>query len=979
MLRALAALFVRKSVAWATIVVVVLASAFLAYRAAHVERDDDLFAFLPETNQHIKVFKNVSHLFGGLGVALVGVTADDVFDPVFLDKLRHATERLEHNTEGIASAMSPTNFEDISPDLEKGGIGVDYLIPAKIPETPAGIAALREKVMSRDLAVGNVVSKDGKAVLIYCFLASDADIKATAARIRTVVQEELPDNPKYWGGAPFVQSYIFGVTQADLKRLTPWACLVIVLISIWAFRDFIGMLLALYTTAVGIVAALGIMSLRGVPTNLVLGSMPVILFALGSAYPIHMLVRYYAVVKEMGRDRAIEHIITYLGPTVLASGLTAAGGLLSFVWMDMKPIQTFGLYTGLGVMVTLLLSVTFVPAVIRVLDLKPKMSLDNHTSKGMIRFSTAMVRLRLPVGVGLAVLALGSAAFVGRIDSRIDNSSFYSAKSPPALAERFLREHFGGSQFIQVHVAGDMNDPGVLREVRFVGDRIALLPHVSSVTHVGGVIAKANEATGEGDERIPDTTAKVKLLYGFLAGKRAVSQLVTDDRTHALMQVKVDSDKAGDLETLLHEIDHVVAEVPTSYTVAEVAGPRRDEAQKRVQALVMARVAALAAQYGAPLGKEQGEAALAALGHRGGAIDRKPIEAAILAYLGSEEFIGDIPKTPADAPRKVAAALSTLGARPSKAEIAKVLAPALERPEDDKAVVDLAGDLRKPLADILHRQLALGEARRLVAEVHLAVPEGPKGQRFLAGLGTALIDLDVDHVVLPAAAGAAAAPLAVEVTGTPVLNQGLSESVDQNQIKSFFMAMGLVLLIVLYLYRSLTSALLAMAPVSLTLLVVYGGMGLLGVHLDIGTSMLASLTTGAGVDYALHLLAAWKGPPGEAAATTEDLRKAATYSSFLVGRAIWTNALMVAGGFVVLTMGEARPLQNVGGLTATAMMAAALATFVAVPVLARKRTYDARPRIAEILPSSDAAGGVLAAALSSPSASPSPSPIRGSS
>jgi uncharacterized protein len=186
--------------------------------------------------------------------------------------------------------------------------------------------------------------------------------------------------------------------------------------------------------------------------------------------------------------------------------------------------------------------------------------------------------------------------------------------------------------------------------------------------------------------------------------------------------------------------------------------------------------------------------------------------------------------------------------------------------------------------------------------------------------------------------------------------------------------MGLVLLIVLWLYRSLSSALLAMAPVCLTLAVLYGGMGLLGVHLDIGTSMLASLTTGAGVDYAVHLLAAWKGPPGEGKADAATLREAASYSAFLVGRAIWTNALMVAGGFVVLTMGEAKPLQNVGGLTATAMMAAALATFATISALARKRAYDTRPRIEEILPSSDAAEGEP-----SPDDEPSPSIARGPS
>jgi hypothetical protein len=47
----------------------------------------------------------------------------------------------------------------------------------------------------------------------------------------------------------------------------------------------------------------------------------------------------------------------------------------------------------------------------------------------------------------------------------------------------------------------------------------------------------------------------------------------------------------------------------------------------------------------------------------------------------------------------------------------------------------------------------------------------------------------------------------------------------------------------------------------------------------------------------------------------------------------------------------------VGGLTAAAMMVAALATFAAIPVLARKRCYDRRPRITEILPTSDTGEG----------------------
>ena len=117
---------------------------------------------------------------------------------------------------------------------------------------------------------------------------------------------------------------------------------------------------------------------------------------------------------------------------------------------------------------------------------------------------------------------------------------------------------------------------------------------------------------------------------------------------------------------------------------------------------------------------------------------------------------------------------------------------------------------------------------------------------------------------------------------------------------------------------------------ALTLLVVYGGMGWLGVHLDIGTSMLGSIIIGAGVDYAVHLLAAWRGKT-----PLEALRRGIDDTA----PAIWTNALMVAAGFYVLTLGDAKPLQNVGGLTAAAMVVAALATFVAIPVLAQRSDF----------------------------------------
>jgi predicted RND superfamily exporter protein len=115
--------------------------------------------------------------------------------------------------------------------------------------------------------------------------------------------------------------------------------------------------------------------------------------------------------------------------------------------------------------------------------------------------------------------------------------------------------------------------------------------------------------------------------------------------------------------------------------------------------------------------------------------------------------------------------------------------------------------------------------------------------------------------------------------------------------------------------------------------VIYAAMRLFGIRLDLGTSVLASLIVGAGVDYALHFMAGWR------AGDHEGLAVAARRAAETTAQGIWTNALVVAAGFAVLTIGEARPLQNVGTLTAIAMLVAALATFIVIPALARRRSY----------------------------------------
>jgi predicted RND superfamily exporter protein len=106
----------------------------------------------------------------------------------------------------------------------------------------------------------------------------------------------------------------------------------------------------------------------------------------------------------------------------------------------------------------------------------------------------------------------------------------------------------------------------------------------------------------------------------------------------------------------------------------------------------------------------------------------------------------------------------------------------------------------------------------------------------------------------------------------------------------------------------------------------YGVMAAIGVRLDVGTSMLGAIAAGASVDFSIHLLWALRAKhDGGLARALQDRAPG-----------IWVNAWMVSGGFLVLTLGESRPLQNVGSLTAIAVLSSAVATFSLVPWLTRR-------------------------------------------
>ena len=76
--------------------------------------------------------------------------------------------------------------------------------------------------------------------------------------------------------------------------------------------------------------------------------------------------------------------------------------------------------------------------------------------------------------------------------------------------------------------------------------------------------------------------------------------------------------------------------------------------------------------------------------------------------------------------------------------------------------------------------------------------------------------------------------------------------VIRGQVLSLVFAIAVVFLLICFSFRSCKAELISTIPLSVTIVVLFGLMGFLGISLDIATALLSSIMIGVGIDYTIH-------------------------------------------------------------------------------------------------------------------------------
>ena len=176
------------------------------------------------------------------------------------------------------------------------------------------------------------------------------------------------------------------------------------------------------------------------------------------------------------------------------------------------------------------------------------------------------------------------------------------------------------------------------------------------------------------------------------------------------------------------------------------------------------------------------------------------------------------------------------------------------------------------------------------------------------------------------------------VTGYFVLLTNLIASTVRDQWTSFGAATAGVLAALLIALRNWRTALIAIAPNALPIIVVLGTLGWLDLKLNLGAAMIAAVSMGLSVDSSIHYLTAIDRRRREGLSYGESLHVVQQE----VGRPVVFSTLALVVGFVALCGSEFMPTVYFGLLVSLAMCGGLAGNLVLLPLLLRLFIAEAR-------------------------------------
>ncbi|MDX1570814.1 MAG: MMPL family transporter [Xanthomonadales bacterium] len=420
--------------------------------------DTDPENMLP-ADQPDRVFHNeVKSTFELHDAIVVGVVNESdpagVFNPDSLAAMNRVTRGILRIDGVIGPDLMALGTVDNIEQAGPGTVSFQWLM-REAPDTQDQADEIRAQVARLPLLRNTLVSDDGRAAAIYVPIADKDESHRIASEIRVLTEETPAADEYYLTGLPVAED-TFGVEMfIQMGISAPLAALVIFLLM-WAFFRNLRLVIAPMIVAMAtVISTMGLLIGLGFTVHIMSSMIPIFLMPIAVVDSIHIMSEF-ADTYRPGSDRrtVIVEVVDNLFKPMLFTSITSAVGFLSLALTPIPPVQVFGVFVAVGIILAFVLTIVFIPAYI--VRMKPG-SLDSmqealHAGDDagllsrILRPTGRFAVQRGPAIIGIVVLIFAvSVAGILRIQINDNPVRWFKSDHRIRVADRVLNDHFAGT------------------------------------------------------------------------------------------------------------------------------------------------------------------------------------------------------------------------------------------------------------------------------------------------------------------------------------------------------------------------------------------------------------------------------------------------------------------------------------------------------------------------------------------------------
>ncbi|EGQ8519472.1 MMPL family transporter [Vibrio parahaemolyticus] len=420
----------------------------------------DYDIFFDGTNKQLLAFDEIQTTFAKTdNLAIVIAPEDgDIFTPQTLSLIQKITVdawQVPYSSR-VDSIANYQHTEASDDDLL-----VEDLLYSEYELIPERISKVKSIALSEPVLKSALVSEKGDVTVVNITVQlpemdKTAEVEEVVSSINAMIdryQRAYPDVTFHKAGIIAMNHAFMTAAQDDSSTLVPTMLVVILVFLTIMLRSILSVIATLIVIIGSVMATLGISGWAGMFLSTATVNVPTLIMTLAVADCVHVIATMRQSMKNgFTKAQSIERSIALNFVPILITSVTTAIGFLMMNMSDSPVLRDFGNLSALGVMVACFLSVTLLPALLKLLPIHVKMETSQDQKHVMDRLGDFVVSQRralLPLSV-VVIVVCASLIPLNKVND--ESVEYFGQRNEFRQAADFMEERISGMTNISIAI-----------------------------------------------------------------------------------------------------------------------------------------------------------------------------------------------------------------------------------------------------------------------------------------------------------------------------------------------------------------------------------------------------------------------------------------------------------------------------------------------------------------------------------------------